>query len=196
MREKKISVARLAELTDIPERYVVLLVEGKMQGLPPAPYVRGYLIRIAAALGLDGQQLWRIYTGQQELKTSGESDTLPINRFAFKRMSKKSIGVIVAVVVVVIVAVLGAWMIAGREKIDIKNPVGDSVVVHEQSINLQGKINLGERLTINNEPITIDRSGYFEKNFPLEPGINTVEFRVKRLLGREDVVVKQIIYQQ
>lgn len=196
MRERKISVARLAELTDIPERYVTLLVEGKMQGLPPAPYVRGYLIRIAAALGLDGQQVWRAYMEEQDLKTSGEGDTLPINRFAFKRMSKKSIGVIVAIAAIVIVAGLGVRMIAGRERIDIKNPMEDSVVVHEQAIDLRGKINSGERLTINNEPITIDRNGYFEKNFSLEPGINTVEFKVKRLLGKEDTVVKQIIYQQ
>ena len=196
MREKKMSIARLAEQTDIPERYVTLLVEGGQQGLPPAPYVRGYLIRMATALGLDGQQIWRVYMKQQEPKTSGESDTLPVNRFAFKRMNKKGIGLIVLAIAVVLAA--GFWIktIAGREGIDVKNPAEDSVVVYDPAIDLRGKVNPGERLTINNEDIAIDRNGYFEKNFSLEPGINTVEFKVKRLLGKEEAVVRQIIYQQ
>ena len=196
LREKKMSTARLAELTDIPERYVALLVEGSQQGLPPAPYVRGYLIRIATALGLDGQQVWQIYMKQQELKTSGEGDTLPINRFAFKRINRKNMAMIVIAVAVVIVAGIWVRTIAIREGIDVKNPAESGVVVYEPSIDLRGKINPGERLTINNEDVAIDRSGYFEKNFSLEPGINTVEFKVKRLLGKEQAVTRQIIYQQ
>lgn len=196
LREKKMSMARLAELTDIPERYVALLMEGSKQGLPPAPYVRGYLMRIADALGLDGQQVWEAYMKQQELKTSGEGDTLPINRFAFKRIKRKNLVMVLAVVAVVGIA--GVWVrtIAIRENIDVKNPAESGVVVYEPAIDLRGKINPGERLTINNEDVAVDRSGYFEKNFALEPGINTVEFKVKRLLGKEQVVTRQIIYQQ
>lgn len=196
MREKKMSVARLAELTDIPERYVGLLVRGERQGLPPAPYVRGYVIRIAEALNLDSGQVWQVYMEQQELKTSGEGDTLPTNRFAFKRVNKKGIMAVVVVLAVVAMAGFWTWKIAGREGIDVKNPAESGVVVYEPSIDLRGKINPGERLTINNEDVAIDRNGYFEKNFSLEPGINTVEFKVRRLLGKEDSVVRQIIYQQ
>ncbi|KKU34869.1 MAG: Transcriptional regulator [Candidatus Wolfebacteria bacterium GW2011_GWC2_46_275] len=196
LREKKLSIARLAEMTDIPERYVVMLLGGEHKGLPPAPYVRGYLIRIAGALGLEGQILWQAYKKQLELKTSGEGDTLPSNRFAFKRVNR---GKIATIAILVIVAIAGAvWMKAllGTGEIDIKNPAEDSIVTYESSIDLRGRIDPSDRLIINNEDVTIDTSGYFEKEFSLEPGINSVEFKVKRLLGKETTIVKQIIYQQ
>lgn len=196
LREKKMTVARLAELTDIPERYVVMFVEGEQKGLPPAPYVRGYLMRIAGALGLEGQMLWQVYKKQIQPKTSGEGDKLPTNRFALKRLNrKKAIGV-VGIVIVVIAGALWVKALLGTGEIDIKNPSQESTVVNDPSIDLRGKINPSDRLTINNEGVVIDKSGYFEKKFSLEPGINSVEFKVKRLLGKETTVVKQIIYQQ
>lgn len=196
LRDKKMSVTRLAELTDIPERFVAMLTNEDQKGLPPAPYIRGYLIKIATALGLDGQQIWQAYKNQEELKTSGGGDMLPANRFAFKRMNKKAIIVGVIALGILIVGGVAIRTIIGGAGIDIKNPAEDSVVVYEPAIDLRGKINPGERLTINNEDIAIDRNGYFEKNVPLEPGINSVEFKVKRLLGKEVITVKQIIYQQ
>jgi cytoskeletal protein RodZ len=196
LREKKMTIARLAEATDIPERYVVMLVEGEQKGLPPAPYVRGYLIRIAGALGLEGQTLWQAYTKQLQPKTSGESDKMPTNRFAFKRINRKKIVMIVGTAIVLIGVVIWAKALLGTGEIDIKNPSQDSIVVNESSIDLQGKINPSDRLTINNEDVATDKSGYFEKRFSLEPGINSVEFKVKQLLGKGTTVTKQIIYQQ
>lgn len=196
LRERKMTVARLAETTDIPERYVIMLVEGEQKGLPPAPYVRGYLMRIADALGLEGQVLWQAYKKQLQPKTSGETDKLPTNRFALKRLNRKKAGAIIGIAIVVIAG--GVWVktLLGTGEIDIKNPSQESTVVNDPSIDLQGKINPSDRLTINNEDVAIDKSGYFEKKFSLEPGINSIEFKVKRLLGKETTVVKQIIYQQ
>lgn len=196
LHEKKMPVARLAEMTDIPERYVTMLLEGEQKGLPPAPYVRGYLIKIAGALGLEGQALWQAYKKQLELKTSGESDKLPTNRFAFKRVNRGKIFVIVIVLAIVLVGGLWVKALLGTGEIDIKNPVEESVITYEPSIDLRGKINPSDRLIINNEDMAIDTNGYFEKQYALEPGINSIEFKVKRLLGKETTITKQIIYQQ
>jgi len=35
----------------------------------------------------------------------------------------------------------------------------------------------------------------FGNDFALQPGLNTVEFKAKRLLGKEVTIIKQIIYQ-
>lgn len=196
LREKKMTVARLAEMTDIPERYVVMLLAGEHKGLPPAPYVRGYLIKIAGALGLEGQQLWQAYKKQLELKTSGERDILPSNRFAFKRVNRGKVFLVVIIVAILIAGGLWIKALLGSGEIDIINPGEDSVVTYESSIDLRGRIDPSDRLIINNEDVAIDTGGYFEKDFSLEPGINTIEFKVKRLLGKETTVTKQIIYQQ
>lgn len=196
LREKKMTVSRLAETTDIPERYVVMFVEGEQKGLPPAPYVRGYLMRIEGALGLEGQVLWQAYKKQLQPNTSGEGDKLPTNRFALKRVNRKKVMVIAGVAIILIGVGIWAKTLLGNGEIDIKNPLQERTVVSDPSIDLQGKIDPSDRLMINNEDVAIDKSGYFEKRFSLEPGINSIEFKVKRLLGKETTIIKQIIYQQ
>ena len=196
MQEKRMSIARLAEATDIPERYVAMLVSGDYKSLPPAPYVRGYIMRLAGALGLDGQELWQLYKRHQQLRTSGEGDKLPSNRFALKRMDTKKAAAIAIAVALIVGIGMKIISMTGAAEIDIKNPIQNNVVTNQQVIDLQGKITPGDRLKINNEEIVIDKNGYFEKNFSLEPGINSIEFKVKRLLGKEVTVVKTIIYQQ
>ena len=64
-----------------------------------------------------------------------------------------------------------------------------------QIVNVTGQVNPGDTLTLNNEVIYPDKSGRFEKEIQLESGLNTLEFRVKRYLGRETTVVKQVLYQ-
>lgn len=196
LREKKLTVTRLAEMTDIPERYVIMLLTDEQKGLPPAPYVRGYLIKIAGALGLEGATLWQAYKKQLELKTSGEGDKLPSNRFAFKRVNRGKIFMTLVIVVAVAIGALWVNAVMGTGEIDVMNPVEDSIVTYEPSIDLRGKIDPSDRLIINNEDVAIDTSGYFEKEFSLEPGINSIEFKVRRLLGKETTITKQIIYQQ
>ncbi len=196
LHEKKLSPARLAELTNVPERYVTMFVAGEEKGLPPAPYVRGYLMKIAGALGLEGEMLWKAYQKQLELETSGESDKLPSNRFAFKKTSGKKVAAVMVIGVIVIVAAIWARSLFGIGEITITNPVEDPFATNQSSVDLRGKIDASDRLTINNEDVPIDANGYFEKQFSLEPGINSVEFKVKRLLGKETTITKQIIYQQ
>ena len=86
---KHIDYAKLAELSGIPERYILAIQNIDTKKLPAAPYVRGYLKKISEVLGLDYTEVLDLYKKELEQKTSGEHDTLPFNRFAIKRFSKK-----------------------------------------------------------------------------------------------------------
>ena len=55
------TVEKLADLSDIPERYLKALEGGDFKNLPPSPYARGYLMKIALILNVDGELLWQIY---------------------------------------------------------------------------------------------------------------------------------------
>ena len=83
----------------------------------------------------------------------------------------------------------------GTPQIQISSPAADNLIVNSPSIKLSGEVNSRDKLTVNGEEILVGENGHFEKDFSLQPGINTIEFRVKRFLGKETAVVRQVIYQ-
>ena len=82
---KGMSTARLAEASGVPERYIEALLNGDYARLPAAPYVHGYLKKIGPFIHVDGEELWRAYKEERTLKSSGATDQMPVNRFAFKK---------------------------------------------------------------------------------------------------------------
>jgi lambda repressor-like predicted transcriptional regulator len=194
-RNKGCSVEKLSGLTSIPDRYLTALLEGDFKKLPAVPYVRGYLIKIAAILDLNPQELWESYKNDQGIKSSGAEDKLPANRFAIKQVNKKmALGAIAGVLV-------GAYLIwnvghlIGRPKLEIGYPLAQTVIVAEPFMKLTGNIDPADKFFINEQETVVGSEGAFEMDYNLEPGLNTLELKVKRFLGRETKAVRQIIYQ-
>lgn len=191
---KGLNLEKLAQITDIPMNYLNALYRGDFKQLPPAPYARGYINRIAEVLNIDAQNVWQIY--KDNLKTSGEEDKLPANRFAFKKIKKRKFVIIGLAVIILIYLGLQGGKFLGIPSIEISNPSADNAIINNAIIDLRGKIDPQDKLTINGEDLSTDANGYFEKNFSLDPGLNMIEFKVKRLLGKEIKITRQVIYQQ
>lgn len=195
MQIKGLSPGRLRQLTGITERYIFALTEGTKEKLPAAPYVRGYLMRIAGILDLNGQELWEAYKNELLVKSSGPLDRLPENRFALKKLSKKRLAVGIILVLFIVYLAMNANRFLGRPKIDITSPARETLVTTASVLNLAGEVNPSDKLMIDGEDVAVDEAGRFEKDYELEPGLNRIEFSVKRFLGREARVIKQVIYQ-
>lgn len=196
---RNLDVKKLSELTDIPTYYLTALIDGELSKLPAAPYIRGYLIKIAEILRIDSDVFLRAYKQEislRPLKTSGPEDKLPFNRYALKPLHRKT-AIIVGIILLLAIAYF-FWRIddfLGTPQIEIISPASDNFIVNIPSIKLLGRVELRDKLTINNEEILADKTGYFEKDFPLQVGINTIEFKIKRFLGKEVKVLRQVIYQ-
>ncbi|MBI2098785.1 MAG: helix-turn-helix domain-containing protein [Candidatus Wildermuthbacteria bacterium] len=186
---------RLTELSDIPERYLLALRDGEFGKLPAAPYVRGYLIKLGEVLGVDGEMFWRLYKGEAPIKKSGPQDKLPSNRFAIKSLNKKTIILGTVLLLVVIYLAWRAPTFLGTPSIEIVSPAANNYVVNTPIVKLVGEINPSDKLTVNGEEILVGTSGRFEKDYELQPGINTFELVAKRFLGKETKLVRRVIYQ-
>lgn len=199
MEFRDLDAKGLSELTDIPVHYLSALLNGELSKLPAGPYVRGYLKRIADALKIDDDSLMRAYKQEAliwPVKTSGGQDRLPPNRFAFKIFGRKL--VIIAGIILFLIIIFLIWRFGnffGTPKLEVFSPSKDNLVVNSSFIELSGEINPQDKLVINNEELLADASGQFKKNFSLQVGINTIDFKVKRFLGKEVDVVRQVIYQ-
>ena len=191
---RNLNIEKLVIATDIPERYLQALLHGDYKKLPPAPYVRSYLMKIAEVTNAESAILWNAYKREYPIKTSGIQDRLPNNRFAMRSFRKGTILLAILIVAVVGYGVIRIDDFLGAPTIDIVNPVNNAVV-NSAAIKVTGEINPRDKLIINNEEILVEEHGGFEKQFTLQPGVNTIEFKVKRLLGKETRVIRQVIYQ-
>lgn len=191
---RSLNIEKLGIATDIPMRYLEALFQGDYKKLPPAPYVRSYLIKIAEVMGIEHALLWNAYKREYPVRTSGTQDRLPDNRFAMRRIGRGT--VILAIIIVSVIAYGAVRMneVMGTPTIDIVSPMNNTVV-NEAAIRINGEVSAQDKLTINNEEIIVGEGGVFEKELTLQPGMNTIEFKVKRLLGKEVRVVRQVIYQ-
>jgi len=192
MNERGVSIDALSNATDIPRRFIDSLVEGNFENLPAKPYVRGYLFKIAEALRIDQSVLWQGYRNSADLATSGEKDRLPVNRFAFRKIRTSRL--IALFLLLILLAFVGFRYndILGRPTIDVTIPEFTT----ENTIIITGNVRPGDTLTLNEEVIYPNEEGYFEKRVQLEREVlNTFTFKVKRFLGQETTVVKQVFYQ-
>ena len=197
LRTRGLSVERLSQLTGVSERFIVSFIEGKIEKLPSLPYARGYLMKIAEALNLDGERLWREYLKNDEaLRRSGEKDHLPKNRFAPPRFNKR-----LAVITLILVIAFGYLLIKltstlGRTELTFTNLNNDPTIVREKIFKIVGQIKpVNDQLTLNGERVYPNKEGRFEKDLELQPGFNTLVFSVKKLLGKEFIINKQIFYE-
>ena len=192
---KGLTAEKLSEQTGIAERHLTALLKGEIQKLPAAPYVRGYLTSVCRILGLDASELWKTYRHELEIKHSGPSDRLPSNRYAIRKVGRRGPIVAVVLVLLVIYAGVNASRLIGKPNLQITNPSVETTVVAQDLIVLTGNANPRDKLLIDSQEVAIREDGAFEKAYPLQPGLNTIEFSAKRLLGKEVKIVRQVIYQ-
>lgn len=194
MKMKGFTVPKLSEATGVAERIIELLLAERYDALPPAPYVRGYLLKLAETLGMEGDMLWDAYGRfHAEIRRAGQKDMLPINRFALPRISRKFL-VGGAIALIVIGFVLSRFVFGGTT-FTLEVNIGDDLVVATSTYMLQGKIRAGDRLTVNGTSVTLDLEGVFTREWELAPGFNTLRFMVTRPLEGEREFVKQIFYE-
>ena len=194
MKIKGFSVEKLSLTTGVSERILELLLAERFDELPPAPYVRGYLMKIAEALGVDGQILWDAYGKyHREIRRSGHHDTLPENRFALPKISRRLLaGIVVALLVVGFAA---SRFFGGAQTFVLEVNITEEAITASSTYLLSGNVRAGDQLTVNGVPLTLNQDGSFERSWELVPGWNTLTFLVRRPLGGEREFVKQIFYE-
>ncbi len=196
LKLKGFTLDKLSQLTGVSERSLALLLEERFEKLPSAPYVHGYLVKIAEVLNLDGQKLWQEYLKNNSgIRRSGQEDTLPFNRFAIPKLSKKIIVAAGVIIIVLILIIFRLPAFFGQPELKISNINDNPTVVQDSDFTVHGIMNPADELTINGEAVYPDKDGNFDKSILLQSGFNNIVFQTKKLLGKIYTVTKQIFYQ-
>ncbi|MDP2629458.1 MAG: helix-turn-helix domain-containing protein [Candidatus Harrisonbacteria bacterium] len=196
MHERRMNVERLASLSEIPEHYLKALLEGDYSALPPRPYVRGYLVKLAEVLDLDEDELLALQHKDQ-LGSAGASDTLPGKRYTAPKINLRWL--ITGIVILAIIAYGVFFSISSGTpylELEVPPPGSDPHVSQTAMITLEGSIEPGDSLFISGSEVAVDEAGLFRFEYELDPELNNIEFRVKRFLGKEITVTRQVFYQR
>ncbi|MEZ4156653.1 MAG: helix-turn-helix domain-containing protein [Candidatus Paceibacterota bacterium] len=197
LKRKHLTPERLQGLTEVPMHYLDSLLAGDWADLPARPYVRGYLIKIARELDLDEDDLLDRYQNQF-LAASGSFDSLPGNRFALPSFKYRKLLIPFAVLVVIIYAVF--FTISSRTPyLELVTPPNESLepyAVNTPEIVLEGSVEEGDNVFINGDQVEVDSTGTFQYPYTLSLGLNTIEFRVSRFLGKEIRVITQVFFER
>jgi len=196
LKLKGLTIDKLSQLTGVSERSLALILEERFDKLPSVPYVHGYLLKIAEVLNLDGQKLWQEFLkNREEIRQSGEEDTLPPNRFAIPKLNKKIVAASVVAIIVLGYIAIRLPGLFGQPELKLTNLTADPTVTSDASFTIHGIMNPSDELTINGEAVYPQKDGSFEKNILLQPGFNNVTFQIKKLLGKAYTITKQVFYQ-
>lgn len=193
---KNLNLEKTFQLTEIPKHYLEAIFKGDWEKLPAAPYAHGYFKKLGLALEMDGNELWNLCQNEAEvIRASGSEDKLPENRFAIKSKNHKWFWPALTALAVAVYVLLNANSLIGQPKLTVENPLSATLVTSLPNYEFTGKMDARDKLFINNEEVYVDKNGQFQKDYGLQPGLNTFEILAKRFLGQETKVVKQIIYQ-
>lgn len=152
-------------------------------------------MKIGQVLDLDGQNLWKLYHAELDLKHSGPLDKLPENRYALRHMDRRLVIGLVALILLALYVGMNARRFLGQPELTLTNPATETATVSNEFINLEGRINPRDKLLVNDKELTPNGDGNFEMPYRLEPGLNTITVTVRRILGRETRLVRQVIYE-
>lgn len=195
LRVKNISAEKLSQLSGVSDRFINALLSENAHDLPSAPYVRGYLIKIAEVLSLDGQELWNAYVKPNiQIHRSGAADTLPGNRFLAPKLRAKVLVIGGLILIAVIYGIARVPGLLGGSSLSISN-IEPDMIVREAAFTVRGHIDPSDQLAVNGEILYPKPDGSFEHPLSLTPGFNTIEFKLKRFLGKEEITTKQIFYE-
>lgn len=195
LRARGITAGKLSELTGVSERFLESLIEDKFESLPSLPYTRGYLMKIADVLGLDGEELFNEFLRDNAaVKRSGRDDRLPPNRFEKPRFTGKLIVLAFVILGVLLYVFLKVSFFAGRNGLLLRNLSDEITYSNEPVFAISGRIGDSYELTLNGEKIYADGNGDFTAQVELKEGFNTLIFAAKKFLGGEKTVTKQIFY--
>ena len=193
LKEHGFTVKKLADATGIPLIHLEHISRGEFARLPAAPYVRGYLVKLAPVLAIDAQQWWHHL--EREVRVSGEHDAMPRNRFARQSRSRLVWAGLITLIVIIYFSVRFS-SIFGRPQLIVSSPTENELSVSSQEFTVQGTVANADTVTINDEPVEVAQNGTWHKTFQLQSaGLNSFQIKATKFLGGASIIEKRVFYE-
>lgn len=193
----KLTVDDIAYKTRIPVKYISLLEEGNYKNLPAEVYVRGFVSKYAEVLGLDKDNISKIYSQESVAfnKTRIKKNEVPTLKYPRFVITPRLIAV--ALGIIFFVGIFGYF---GKQVYFLIKPpqvlletMQDDFVTEKENHLLRGSVIGANILTINNKTINFNESGQFSEYIDLSNGLNVIELKAENKFGKVTTLVRKVI---
>ncbi|MBI4023298.1 helix-turn-helix domain-containing protein [Candidatus Berkelbacteria bacterium] len=203
---------RVAEReTRIACKYLQALEDGRYGDLPASVYVRGFLIRYAAYLGLRAEVILADYAHESAcyqqahaVRSSKQAEAGVLRpRVAEDWLKQQRQWYLTPGVLwgstasVFLVGVLGyLWFqvtsFAAAPPLDVVTP-GSEIRVSVEQVEVAGITDPAAELRINDQVVAVDAQGHFRQPVQLMDGVNTIEISAQNRADKETVKTIQLL---
>jgi len=197
--ELGLNLKEAADKLNINYKYIEALEKGEFSFLPKGLYGRNYLKEYALFLGLDANQLTKIY---EEEHISGQPKTQP-NPFSHKKpraifflsLPKIIRNIIIIIIVFICLSYLAYYLnnIISPPELAIYYPETD-ITVEKNIITVQGRTEAEAKLLINGEIVLTDSDGFFTQEIKLKKGLNNIQISSQKKYSRQNIISKKVIW--
>lgn len=179
-----LSSDEVAKKAGIPWKYIQAIENDDIKKLPASVYVLGFLKKIALTYGIPANILIEQYKKEQQIRTQLNSTTDDGTKYTIKNLlnwpslTPGLIRIMVGTVLVMGTLIWLVWQILGintRPSLEIYEPE-DGKIISNSVIKVKGKTDPGASLTINSDPVNLDKDGNFELDLGVQLGQNELNF--------------------
>lgn len=197
-QRKNFKLEEIAKKLNINYEYLKALERGEYEKLPEGLYGKNFLREYCIFLGLDYDDLVKIYLEEKNLSSQEERKNLFSKQVAKNRyfwaMPKVVRGVIIAIIISACFIYLGFRLnkIISPPILQVYQPP-EFFNTKDYWVKVQGKTEKEAKVTINNESILSDGQGNFSLIVNLKNGLNTITITAYKKYSKSSTITRQIL---
>lgn len=195
---KKLKLKDAAKKLNINYKYLKALEKGEYNKLPTGVYGKNFLREYALFLGLDYNELVKIFKQEKGIYQNPRQQKLFSKQAAkwhhFLAMPKivKS-GIVIAVTVIFFIYLgFSLKKIISPPNLYVYSPM-ENFITEKKLVQVSGETEAEAHVIINGEQILSDAVGQFFKIVNLKNGINIITITACKKYGRDNIVVRQVL---
>lgn len=196
-KRKNLSIEEVSKATKIREEFLKAIEKGDFKSLPSSAYAHGFVRNYAKFLGLSEEKSLALF--RREFDENKNIEVLPrglanpreylVPRFRIGRSMVLIFGILFVILGFLLFQYRAAFINPGL-RVDTPS---ENQTLNSLTIEVKGKTEPNSTLTIENEPVTIENDGSFEKNINVFPGNTSINFRVENKFGRTTILKRNIL---
>ncbi len=197
--EASLTKEKVAQLLNLPIKYLDRLEAGEIEKLPADVYSRGFLRKYAKLLEIDSENLVAEYEKESRIANHLKNQahqSLPVLRSRRFIITPKTLSWCAGIAILFLVAGYFFYQLhflLSPPSLKILEPVATDFITDSITAVFKGQTEPGAKLTINGQQSYIDKDGNFEQMINLVQGLNIIKVEAINRFGKSSSEVRRIM---
>lgn len=192
-----LSLEKCSQLLKIQKKYLERLERGLYDKLPADVYTKKFVEKYAQLLELDSNGLIQYYHRERKIDERLHSQKivgghLKVPRFVITPRVITCFLLSFFFLLTISYFFYQLRNLVGRPVIVLESPLED-IVTSVEKIAIIGQTDPSVYLTINGQPVNLEKDGNFEETISLQPNLNIIRLEAVNRFGRKTTKIRQII---